>query len=68
MPPSLIHLPEGCAFGPRCAQRFEKCSEVPALRDRLGEGGHLDACHLDPAAKAARRETTIHPELIEDSA
>jgi oligopeptide/dipeptide ABC transporter ATP-binding protein len=68
VPPSLIHLPEGCAFGPRCAQRFEKCSEVPELRNRLGEGGHLDACHLDPAAKSARRETTIHPELIEDSA
>jgi oligopeptide/dipeptide ABC transporter ATP-binding protein len=67
-PPSLIHLPEGCAFGPRCAQRFEKCSEVPELRARLGEGGHLDACHLDPAAKSARRETAIHPELIEGSA
>jgi peptide/nickel transport system ATP-binding protein len=68
VPPSLIHLPEGCAFGPRCAHRFEKCSEVPELRDRLGGSAHLDACHLEPAAKAARRETTIHPELIEDSA
>ncbi len=67
-PPSLIHLPKGCAFGPRCAHRFEKCDEVPELRDRIGNSSHLDACHLDPAAKAARRETTIHPELIEDSA
>jgi oligopeptide/dipeptide ABC transporter ATP-binding protein len=68
VPPSLIHLPEGCAFGPRCAHRFEKCSQVPELRDRIGESEHLDACHLEPAVKAARRETTIHPELIEDSA
>jgi oligopeptide/dipeptide ABC transporter ATP-binding protein len=68
VPPSLIHLPEGCAFGPRCAHRFEKCSQVPELRDRIGESGHLDACHLEPAVKAARRETTIHPELVEDSA
>ena len=67
-PPSLIHLPQGCAFGPRCAQRFDKCIEVPELRDRIGESGHLDACHLDPATKAARRETAIHPELIEGSA
>ena len=67
-PPSLIHLPEGCAFGPRCAQRFEKCSEVPELRDRLGESGHLDACHLEPAAKAARRAAVINPELAEESA
>jgi peptide/nickel transport system ATP-binding protein len=68
VPPSLIHLPEGCAFGPRCAHRFEKCSQVPELRDRIGESDHLDACHLEPAVKAARRETTIHPELVEDSA
>jgi oligopeptide/dipeptide ABC transporter ATP-binding protein len=68
VPPSLIHLPEGCAFGPRCAHRFDKCREIPELRDRIGESGHLDACHLEPATKAARRETTIHPELIEGSA
>jgi peptide/nickel transport system ATP-binding protein len=68
VPPSLIHLPEGCAFGPRCAHRFEKCSQVPELRNRLGESEHLDACHLEPAVKAARRETTIHPELVEGSA
>ena len=37
VPPSLINLPEGCAFGPRCPQRFEKCSERPELRDRIGE-------------------------------
>jgi peptide/nickel transport system ATP-binding protein len=67
-PPSLINLPQGCAFGPRCAHRFDRCIEVPELRDRLGETAHLDACHLDPAAKAARRETAIHPELAEESA
>ena len=25
MPPSLEHLPNGCAFHPRCAFRFERC-------------------------------------------
>jgi peptide/nickel transport system ATP-binding protein len=68
VPPSLINLPEGCAFGPRCPQRFEKCSQRPELRDRIGESKHLDACHLEPPTKAARRDTTIHPELIEESA
>jgi oligopeptide/dipeptide ABC transporter ATP-binding protein len=62
MPPSLINLPEGCAFGPRCPHRFDRCSEVPRLEDRLGLG-HLDACHLDPRQKKDRRETAIHPEL-----
>ena len=68
VPPSLINLPQGCAFGPRCPQRFEKCSERPELRDRIGDSKHLDACHLEPATKVARRDTTIHPELIEESA
>jgi peptide/nickel transport system ATP-binding protein len=68
VPPSLINLPQGCAFGPRCPQRFERCSERPELRDRIGDSKHLDACHLEPAAKVARRDTTIHPELVEESA
>ena len=66
-PPSLINLPQGCSFGPRCPQRFERCSEVPPLEDRL-RNGHLDACFLDPEAKRSRRETTIHPELQTESA
>jgi oligopeptide/dipeptide ABC transporter ATP-binding protein len=66
-PPSLLRLPEGCSFGPRCPHRFERCSQVPALEDRL-RNGHLDACFLDPEAKRDRRETTIHPELGVESA
>jgi peptide/nickel transport system ATP-binding protein len=62
-PPSLIHLPPGCAFGPRCPYRFDRCGEIPQLEDRLGND-HLDACHLDPAQKKNLRETAIHPELI----
>jgi peptide/nickel transport system ATP-binding protein len=62
MPPSLINLPQGCAFGPRCPYRFDRCAEEPRLEDRLGDG-HLDACHLDPQLKKDRREIAIHPEL-----
>ncbi|MDQ3646568.1 MAG: ABC transporter ATP-binding protein [Actinomycetota bacterium] len=44
-PPSLIHVPPGCPFHPRCPHRFEPCDkEVPELVDR--GGGHPDACHL----------------------
>jgi peptide/nickel transport system ATP-binding protein len=64
LPPSLINRPEGCAFGPRCPHRFERCAEEPRLEDRLGlGGGHLDACHLSPQQKKDRREVAIHPEL-----
>ena len=66
-PPSLINLPEGCSFGPRCPQRFDRCVEAPPLEDRL-RNGHLDACFLEPETKRSRREATIHPELQSESA
>jgi oligopeptide/dipeptide ABC transporter ATP-binding protein len=48
-PPSLITLPPGCAFHPRCthSQGRARCwTEVPELR-AFGEGGeHLSACHF----------------------
>jgi oligopeptide/dipeptide ABC transporter ATP-binding protein len=66
LPPSLLRLPPGCAFGDRCAHRFARCDERPELVDKTGDG-HLDACHLEPRQKRELRETTIHPELIEEA-
>jgi peptide/nickel transport system ATP-binding protein len=66
MPPSLMQLPPGCAFAPRCAHRFDRCAtERPELLDRLG-GDHMDACHLSRQQKQEIREPTVHPELIEE--
>lgn len=39
-PPSLLQLPQGCAFGPRCLERYEPCDAKPALTG----GGHAAAC------------------------
>jgi peptide/nickel transport system ATP-binding protein len=49
-PPSVIHLPPGCAFNPRCPHRFEPCTRIRPPLEPM-EGGHDDACHLDPASK-----------------
>ena len=44
-PPSLIFVPPGCPFHPRCPHRFAPCDqERPDFRDR--GGGHPEACHL----------------------
>ena len=44
-PPSLIFVPPGCPFHPRCPHRFAPCDEErPELRDR--GAGHEEACHL----------------------
>jgi peptide/nickel transport system ATP-binding protein len=44
-PPSLITLPEGCPFRPRCPYAFEKCVEEPPLME-IGRTGHTSACWL----------------------
>jgi len=44
-PPSVIDLPRGCRFRPRCDFATEICGEVlPALRD-VGNPGQRAACH-----------------------
>jgi peptide/nickel transport system ATP-binding protein len=62
LPPSLISLPAGCAFGPRCPYRFERCGQPPQLSGKVGDG-HLDACHLDPAQKKELRGRAMRPDL-----
>ncbi|MEX2254809.1 MAG: ABC transporter ATP-binding protein [Acidimicrobiia bacterium] len=47
-PPSLINLPPGCAFHPRCflsGGRTRCRTEVPPLRP-VGDSEHLSACHF----------------------
>ena len=45
-PPSLIALPSGCSFNPRCAYASDVCrTEVPLLRS-IGLQGSVTACHL----------------------
>ncbi|HEU5034802.1 MAG TPA: ABC transporter ATP-binding protein [Mycobacteriales bacterium] len=45
-PPSLITLPEGCPFRPRCPYAFDKCVEEPPLLQIDGQADHVSACWL----------------------
>jgi len=61
-PPSLINLPPGCAFSPRCAYRGEvaadRCrTEVPELLE-LGPG-RAARCHID-----ADRRSVIYAQKV----
>ncbi|TDC92752.1 ABC transporter ATP-binding protein [Nonomuraea deserti] len=64
-PPSLINVPEGCAFHPRCpfAERTggKAETEAPALAET--EGGHLVRCHMSRDERRTLWETEIKPAL-----
>ncbi len=55
-PPSLLHPPSGCHFGPRCPWRFEGCGTVPELANFDWDApDHLDRCLLELSTKRERR-------------
>ena len=61
LPPSLINVPPGCAFHPRCPYKFEPCdTDVPELVPE--DGHHASACHLSLADKQriAQEEVLAH--------
>ena len=64
-PPSLINVPSGCPFHPRCefAARNEGLSEE--VRPELApvEPGHTVACHLSPTEREQIWEHEIAPQL-----
>ncbi len=45
-PPSLINLPTGCPFHPRCFLAREKCREVRPPLEPVDDAGHASACHF----------------------
>ena len=62
-PPSLINLPQGCKFRPRCPHAFEKCLEHPPLENRVADTPpHLDRCWLTVDEKRDLRDLTIRGE------
>lgn len=53
-PPSLINLPSGCPFHPRCGQVFDRCrTEEPPLLP-VGAPSHVSACWLPAGAPPVR--------------
>jgi peptide/nickel transport system ATP-binding protein len=63
-PPSLINVPSGCAFHPRCPYAGQggipSNREVPELR---WQGNHAVACHLPPDERRRLFSQDIAPHL-----
>ncbi len=57
VPPSLLDLPAGCSFRPRCPHAFDRCLEMPDLVARTdGTMNHPDRCWLSPEQKRELRQ------------
>jgi peptide/nickel transport system ATP-binding protein len=58
LPPSLIYVPPGCPFNPRCPYVMDICkTEIPPLLP--SDGHHASACHLTLGEK----ERIFHEQL-----
>jgi len=64
-PPSLIQVPPGCPFHPRCryAKLNDGASETVVPQMTEAEPGHLVACHLPPHVRHQVWDTEIAPSL-----
>ncbi|MBD2894698.1 ABC transporter ATP-binding protein [Spirillospora sp. NPDC000708] len=64
-PPSLINVPQGCAFNPRCAYKDLNGDKCTTVRPELVEAvpGHRVACHLPLEKKQEIWESEIRPKL-----
>jgi peptide/nickel transport system ATP-binding protein len=51
-PPSLVDLPPGCPFAPRCPMRLSVCLELEPDLDQTRHPGHRAACHRHPEIEA----------------
>ncbi len=63
-PPSLINIPSGCAFHPRCA--YEGLTDGKAVNlvpDLVGPPGHLVRCHLPTEQRKQIWQDEIKPRL-----
>jgi peptide/nickel transport system ATP-binding protein len=66
-PPSLIRLPPGCAFNPRCPYRELtgglSLTEVPVLESTGDGSGHDVACHLSSRQRRTIWSEEVKPKL-----
>jgi oligopeptide/dipeptide ABC transporter ATP-binding protein len=65
-PPSLINLPSGCKFNPRCGYVLDRClKEEPVLHPVAESGLHTSACFLPAqAAGLSEKAEELREEMV----
>jgi oligopeptide/dipeptide ABC transporter ATP-binding protein len=65
-PPSLVNMPPGCPFGPRCPLHIDECDAAEPPLVEVG-GGHRAACiRTDEVAKAGGDAAAVFDESSGD--
>ena len=67
-PPSLINLPSGCKFHPRCGYVLDRClTEEPELRPLGQDGYHSSACWLPvKAAGLSEQAEELRAQMVRE--
>jgi len=64
LPPSLLRIPPGCPFQPRCDYATDRCrSDEPPMRDVEGGQNHVSACWLPPDAIGTDAQAVLRRRL-----
>ncbi|MEU4444727.1 ABC transporter ATP-binding protein [Actinosynnema sp. NPDC050801] len=58
-PPSLMNLPQGCSFSPRCPLVIDECRETEPLLLETDRAGHFARCH-----RSAHLATIENPQRL----
>ncbi|GAB2990515.1 ABC transporter ATP-binding protein [Saccharothrix stipae] len=58
-PPSLMNLPQGCSFSPRCPLVIDECRETEPLLAETDRAGHFARCH-----RSAHLATIENPQRL----
>lgn len=64
-PPSLVNLPPGCPFAPRCPMAEPLCREQEPVLLRVGSGEHAAACHFSDRLADVKPADLFRPTAVD---
>jgi peptide/nickel transport system ATP-binding protein len=65
LPPSLLQVPQGCPFHPRCPYAMARChTEEPAMRQVSGGHDHRSACWLPADAVGTTSDVVLRRQEV----
>lgn len=64
-PPSMLNMPSGCPFVPRCPLAQDICREIEPDLVQVGDG-HVSACHFSEKLEGKSPQEIFNPGALDD--